>query len=232
LKCFAKGDWTSYWKGKLAKIQSRIGVLIQKSADIVIGAIDVGAPKNIGWAIHAGGETETGSSLDEFIERFGKCSDGKPSALGFEAPLFIPHGRPMNKLTSQRKGDNGRPWSAGAGATVATVGLAIVCHVLAGLREHDPKREAVLNWNSWPNNDDLLLFEAFVSGSNHAGPGEHWKDALNAANGFAQALPGLDVANAVSEANVFSLIGACMMRSGWAEAGGNLLSEPCLVIRP
>lgn len=199
---------------------------------ITIGAIDVGAPHNIGWAILSGSNVETGTDLDDFIPRFAELSSGRPSALGFEAPLFIPHGRPLKKLTSQRNGDAGRPWSAGAGATVTTIGLAIVSHVLVGLREYDHSRRAVLDWQSWPNNDDLLLFEAFVSGDNHAGSGEHWKDALNATEGFAQALPDLDAANAVSEVDVFSLIGVCMMRTGWVQASDNVLSEPCLVIRP
>lgn len=199
---------------------------------ITIGAIDVGAPHNIGWAILSGGEVEYGTDLDEFIMRFAELSKRRPSALGFEAPLFIPHCRPTKKLTAQRNGENGRPWSAGAGATVTTIGLAIVSHVLAGLRSHDLKRHAVLDWNSWPNRDDLLLYEAFVSGSNHAGPGEHWKDAVNAAEGFALALPDLDPANAVSEPEMSSLIGACMMRTGWAEIDNNLLSQSCLVIRP
>jgi len=212
-------------------IEAKYGLELKRE-QITIGAIDVGAPHNIGWAILFGSEDEHGSDLDEFIVRFSELSEGRPSALGFEAPLFIPHGRPMEKLTAQRNGDNGRPWSAGAGATVTTIGLAIVSHVLTGLREYDPKREAVLDWKRWPNKDDLLLFEAFVSGTNHAGPGEHWKDALNAAEGFALALPNLDAANAVSEANVFSLIGACMMRTGWAETDSDLQSRPCLVIRP
>lgn len=203
-----------------------------KREQITIGAIDVGAPHNIGWAILCGDVVAHGSDLDEFVVRFAKLSAGRPSALGFEAPLFIPHGRSMKRLTSQRNGENGRPWSAGAGATVTTIGLAVVSHALAGLREYNPRRRAVLNWNDWPANDDLLLFEAFVSGSNHAGPGEHWKDALNAAEGFARALPDLNAANAISEAHVFSLVGACMIRTGWANAGDNILSQPCLVIRP
>ena len=207
-------------------------VLSLEREQITIGAIDVGAPHNIGWAILSGGVVETGINLDEFVMRFAELSTGKPSALGFEAPLFIPHGRPMKRLTSQRNGDNGRPWSAGAGATVTTIGLAIVSHVLAGLRKNNPGRRAVLDWKGWPSNDDLLLFEAFISGSNHAGPGEHWKDALNAAEGFAEALPDLAAANAVSEADVLSLIGACMMRTGWAETRDDLLRQPCLVIRP
>ena len=216
---------------QLQIIEAKYGLSLNRE-QITIGAIDVGAPHNIGWAILSGTDVEHGTDLDEFIVRFAELSDGKPSALGFEAPLFIPHGRPMNKLTAQRNGENGRPWSAGAGATVTTIGLAIVSHVLTGLRGYDTERRAVLDWSTWPNKDGLLLFEAFVSGSNHAGPGEHWKDALNAAQGFAEALPDLDAANAVSEASVFSLIGACMLRTGWAETGDNLLSEPCLVIRP
>ena len=216
---------------QLQIIEAKYGLELNQE-QITIGAIDVGAPHNIGWAILSGGEVEHGGDLDEFIIRFAELSEGKPSALGFEAPLFIPHRRPLKKLTAQRKGENGRPWSAGAGATVTTIGLAIVSHVLTGLRAYDPKREAVLDWNSWPNNDDLLLYEAFVSGANHAGLGEHWKDALNAAEGFAKALPDLDAANAVSEVNVFSLIGACMMRTGWAETDSKVLLQSCLVIRP
>jgi hypothetical protein len=199
---------------------------------MTIGAIDVGATHNNGWAILSGDDVEHGTDLDGFVVRFAELSEGRPSALGFEAPLFIQPDRPMAKLTAQRNGDNGHPWSAGAGATVTTIGLALVSHVLTGLREHDTERQAVLDWNKWPNNDDLLLFEAFVSGSNHAGPGEHCKDALNAAEGFAKALPDLEVANAVSENNVFSLVGACVMRTGWVKNDNNLLSQPCLVIRP
>lgn len=115
---------------------------------------------------------------------------------------------------------------------MTTIGLAIVSHVLTGLLERDPQRCAILDWNQWPNGDELLLFEAFVSGDNHAGPGEHWKDALNAAEGFVAALPNLDAANAVIEPEVFSLVGACMVRTGWAEQGTKLLSNSCLVIRP
>jgi len=200
--------------------------------DSVIAAVDVGAPKNIGWAILSGDTVETGNDLDAFICCFAELAEGKPAALGFEAPLFIPIGRPLNRLTAQRNGENGRPWSAGAGATVTTIGLAVVCHVLEGLRERLPNKLATLDWHSWPQGSDLLLYEAFVSGANHAGPGEHWKDALNAAEGFREALPNLDAENAVHEDNILSLVGSCMMRTGWCQNADPILSDPCLVIRP
>lgn len=136
------------------------------------------------------------------------------------------------KLTTQRNGDNGRPWFAGAGATVTTISLAVVTYVLADLRTWLPATRATLDWNAWPHRDDLLIFEAFVSGTNHAGPGEHDLDALNAARAFRANLGDLDVANAVSEAHVLSLAGACMARTGWVEKGFGVLAQPCLVIRP
>lgn len=200
-------------------------------ADIVVGAVDVGSPKNIGWAVLDGSDTEHGSDLGAFVQLFAERSKGRPTALGFEAPLFIPHDRPADKLTGQRSGEKGRPWSAGAGATVTTIGFTVVSHVLSKLRTIDPEKRSILDWRAWPNNDDILLFEAFVSGDNHAGPGEHWKDALSAAEGFRAALGDLDGANAVVEPDVLSLVGACMLRTGWGDDVG-LLQESCLVIRP
>lgn len=201
--------------------------------DVVIGVVDVGSPKNIGWAILSSDGDEVGHDLDVFIKRFGELAEKAPAALGFEAPMFVPFGRPLERLTAQRNGEGRRPWSAGAGATVTTIGLVVVCHVLAGLRERLPDRNASLDWRDWlASSHELLLFEAFVSGANHAAPGEHEVDALNAARAFQASLGGLDAANAVCEDQVFSLVGACMARTGWETGNPDLLSQPCLVIRP
>ena len=196
----------------------------------IIGAIDVGAPRNIGWAIIDGEEEIHGNDLDAFIDAFAERTKGKPSALGFECPLFIPLRSELSKLTAQRDGENGRPWSAGAGATVPTIGLAIVSYTLAQLQTR-MDTTFTLDWTAWPEGNAMLLWEAFVSGANHAAPGEHWRDALNAARGFEQALPDLDGCNAVTGDNVLSLVGACALRAGWVNDAG-LVSQPCLVIRP
>lgn len=114
---------------------------------------------------------------------------------------------------------------------MATIGLAVVSYVLEQLQKEMPDRCATLDWRSRPGGNDILLFEAFVSGENHAGPGEHWKDALNAAEGFRLAIDELGAANAIHEECVFSLVGACLMRTGWTADTG-VLGQSCLVIRP
>ena len=202
------------------------------SQNVVVGAIDVGSPKNIGWAIIDSAEAKTGQNLDEFIVLFSTAAENKPAALGFKAPMFIPCRDQLSRITTQRSGENGRPSSAGAGATAITIGLAAMDYTLRNLRERMSDVSATLDWHDWPNGTQLLLFEAFVSGINHAGPCEHWVDALYAAKGFQAALPDLDTANSVSEQNVLSLDGTCLARTGWCKLSFQLLSEPCLVIRP
>lgn len=202
------------------------------SDQIVVGVIDVGAPRNIGWAVLLGNQLKTGNDLDEFIEFFAEMAKDRPAALGFEAPMFVPLRDELQNITKQRDGEKGRPWSAGAGATVTTIGLAVMGYTLTKLKERIPDKPATLDWHTWPKGNEMLLFEAFVSGVNHAGPGEHWRDALTAAKGLVDAYPDLDAHNAVTGDNVFSLVGATLARTGWSTPSVELLAHPCLVIRP
>lgn len=200
--------------------------------DIVVGAIDVGAPKNIGWAIVSGDDVEHGGDLDEFIAKFAKASAGKPSALGFEAPMFLPCRENWRDMTKQRNGDNNKPWSAGAGATVTTVGIVLMTYTFRKLKPLMGNCSATLDWHNWPDGKSMLVYEAFVSGDNHAGKNEHWKDALTAAEGFKAALPDLNAANAVVADDLISLAGTCLIHSGWSDPSVDLLKQACLVIRP
>lgn len=200
--------------------------------DIVVGVIDVGSPTNIGWAIKFRGQDETGRNLDDFIARFSELVLHHPGALGFEAPLFVPVYRPLSKITSQRNGDAGRPWSAGAGATVTTIGLAVMSHVFEALRADLTGRSFALDWRDWSPEKSILVFEAFVSGAAHAGAGDHHLDALKAAGAFSSAYPDLSSANAIQEPRVLSLAGACLLRAGAPVEGPDALSAPVLVIKP
>ncbi len=203
------------------------------NSNLVVGTVDVGAPKNIGWAIFDGASIISGSDLDEFISTFAIAARGRTSTVGFEAPLFIPRRSKLEKITTQRSGEFGKPWSAGAGATVTTIGLAVVDYTLTGLKAAMPGREGTLDWENWDlRSDEVLFWEAFVTGTAHAGPGEHWKDALNAATAFLSSIHELSKINAITEYNVTSLIGLAMVRTGWAVPSVEILSSPCLVVRP
>ncbi|MBO9475925.1 hypothetical protein J7382_00125 [Shimia sp. R11_0] len=200
--------------------------------EIVVGVVDVGAPKKIGWAIKFRGQNETGQNLDDFIDRYRELVTHHPGALGFEAPLFVPVNRKLSNITSQRSGEAGRPWSAGAGATVTTIGLAVMSHVFEGLREDLAGTPFTLDWHDWSSKNSILVFEAFVSGAAHAGAGDHHLDALKAADTFSSAYPDLSVANTVEETRVLSLAGACLLRAGLTVDDQDALSAPALVIKP
>ena len=79
----------------------------------------------------------------------------------------------LSTITKARQGDGSRSWSAGAGATVTTIGLAVVTYTLRKLKEQmgEAFPKAMLDWTKWPEGDALLFWEAFVSGANHAAPG-------------------------------------------------------------
>ena len=55
--------------------------------------------------------------------------------LGLEAPLFVPVRKDEMHLTSARKGDGTRPWSAGAGAQVLAINLPIMVYIFNGIIE-------------------------------------------------------------------------------------------------
>lgn len=77
---------------------------------------------------------------------------------------------------------------------------------------------------------DALFFEAFVTGL--AKGVDHADDALIAAREMQRLLGGEAVyRSAIDEAEVFSLLGAALLRTGWSNDLG-LLSSPCLVVRP
>lgn len=75
-----------------------------------------------------------------------------------------------------------------------------------------------------------MFFEAFVTGV--AKGSDHAHDALIAAEAakslFGQTRP---YRSAIDETEVFSLLGAALLRTGWS-SDLSVLSTPCLVVRP
>lgn len=201
---------------------------------IAIGVVDVGSPRSgkLGWAILGPNAAPVmGGDLDAFINQMGDLGSEWPLAIGFEAPLFIPTRAAAMDVLSGRRGEGSRPWSAGAGAAVTTAALGVATYTLARLRALLPGGSASTDWAEPPTAaGDALFFEAFVTGA--AKGLDHAHDALIAAEAakglFGQVQP---YRSAIDETEVFSLLGAALLRTGWSSDLG-VLSTPCLVVRP
>lgn len=203
-------------------------------ADIAIGVIDVGSPRGgkLGWAILGpNADPVLGKDLDAFIDAMTSLGASRPLAIGFEAPLFIPTPAEALKILSGRQGEGSRPWSAGAGATVTTVALAVVTYTLTGLRRGLSRATASTDIDALPTRPgDTLFFEAFVTAA--AKGADHADDALIAAREMRALLAGdRPWRSAIDEPEVFSLLGASLLRTGWSTDLA-ALSAPCLVVRP
>ncbi|MCG9915540.1 MAG: hypothetical protein MH112_04155 [Phenylobacterium sp.] len=202
--------------------------------EIAIGVVDVGSPKSgkLGWAVlGADGSTTLGKDLDLFVATMADLGQHVPLAVGFEAPLFIPMRDNAMRILTARKGELSRAWSAGAGATVTTAALGVVSYTLAGLRRRLPDAHAVLDHLTPPTRPgDALFFEAFVTS---AGKGTDHADDARLAAVEARGLLCGDAAyrSAIDEPEVFSLLGAALLRTAWSTDTA-LLSAPCLVVKP
>ena len=94
---------------------------------LVVFCADVGSVKRgrFGWA--RGQPQSDDFLLEDSIEKLVQAvaddlRSGALVALGFECPLFVPLRERPEELTSGRRGDGNRPWSAGAGCAVLAVG--------------------------------------------------------------------------------------------------------------
>jgi hypothetical protein len=195
---------------------------------------DIGSVKagRFGWfGADQDGMPVPGSSIEELASAVAeKITGGAKVALGFECPLYVPLRDDPMLLTKARSGEGNRSWSAGAGCGALATGLVEVTWLLEQIRINTPKSAtAFLDWKAFgASNGGLFLWEAFVSGK--AKGSGHAHDAEIAVQKFQAALPNPELANAISEQRVISLIGASMVRAGWS-ANVQHLSERCLVIK-
>ena len=200
---------------------------------------DIGSVKagNFGWAASNvnGQPLESGSDIRDFAQRLVTHLDsGRPAAVGFECPLFVPLREDPRRLTEARTGDGSRAWSAGAGTGALATGLVEVCWILNEVRRGLTREvRSHLDWNSFVSEGGLFLWEAFVSGGAKPRGEEnpHAADAMVAVDAFIGALPDPTSMNAIQETDVISLVGMSMLRTGWTHDVRSL-EAPCLVIKP
>lgn len=194
---------------------------------------DVGSikKKNFGWASSIkGNNTFGGNDIDKLALAIAdSINGGYKVALGFECPLYLPVREAAMDITNARSGEGNRSWSASAGSIALAIGLVETVWVMKRVKNIIGKApKAILDWSEFLSTDGVFLWEAFVSGTSK-GKG-HSDDAAIAVDCFQEALPNPEKANALEEAQVFSLIGAASLRAGWSD-DPLILSKPCLVIK-
>jgi len=202
----------------------------------LIFAIDVGSPKNLGWANSRGG-SGTYETLEAALQEVGKeLSDGGSAAIGFEAPTWVPRRPNLLEINKSRGGveitGKSRPWSGGPGSSVTATALAVMPWALTTILEAiEPKPTsttlATVIPEQWEQQGGLLVWEAFVSGD-MKGDG-HAEDAKIAVEAFL-ALQS-DYESAIPPQAAFSTAAASLMVTGWRTDWGEV-GMPCLVVAP
>jgi hypothetical protein len=196
---------------------------------------DIGSVKRrrFGWAhIAPSSNVEQGEDILELISRVAHClaRPGK-TALGFGCPLFVPVAAAAKDLTRARAGEGSRAWSAVAGAGILAAGLTEVAWILKHIRRAvSADVPCVLSWDAFEKAPTgFLVWEAFLPPA--AKSVSHTDDALRAARAFVEALPRpRSTVEPRKDEEVFSLLGASLVWSGW-RTDAAVLKEPCLVVK-
>lgn len=138
---------------------------------MLVAAVDVGSPKNMGWATNRGtsGCRRPDALLDEIAR---EIRTGAPVVIGFEAPLWVPRARDYDRMTSNRGGIEARmsrPWSAGAGCGALAAGVANVAWIFSALYDTCGPISCTSQLDRFVRGEaQILVWEAFVSGASKA----------------------------------------------------------------
>jgi len=197
---------------------------------IAVFAADVGSRKKFGWACSR--RDQAGNSIGELARAMVQMGrDGWYISLGFECPLSIPCPGTEMGLGKQRDGEKGKPWSAGAGANAAILGMQQLCWLLGRLRRSlDGDKRATVDWGRFQSGRfKLFLWEAFITGASKTD--SDIGDARKAVQAFVDALPDPRKANGVTCKKPVSIAGTALLWSGWSSDLA-LLHKPVLVLKP
>lgn len=200
---------------------------------ISIFCADIGSikRKKFGWASKlANNSCHSGSTIEDFARDIAiEINNGVKVSIGFECPLFVPVRNIPQEINSSRIGEGNRSWSASAGACSMATGLVEVIWVMNQLNKllhFTPKIQ--FDWDEFLISDSIFIWEAFVTAS--AKGNSHIDDAVMAVNCFEKALPNPFLKNAIQKEEIFSIVGAAALRTGWSH-NLNDLSKQCLVIK-
>ncbi|MEN5080995.1 hypothetical protein ABE438_00785 [Bosea sp. TWI1241] len=155
--------------------------------------IDVGGPKNIGWA-DSTRSSGSGLELEGALDRAAALLRyGQAVALGFEAPIWTPRRAELMTITGRRGGIEttyNRAWSAGAGTGALGAALALMPWTFSRLRKAGGDVTVTVDLARFRDGGArLFVWEAFVSGIGKGA--SHHDDALLAVDAFAARWPDL-----------------------------------------
>jgi len=194
--------------------------------------VDIGSPKqgNLGWWVTGPFIEDGGTGPENLIAILTEAVRAGPVVLGFEAPMYVPSKRDIGATLQQRPGEVGRPWSAGAGASVTAMALALVPAILDRLASNVPGLKAWQDWTRLPAEPGhILVFEAFVTTGVSDG---HAEDARLAAYAARELLGGGggDVTSALGQEPCMSTLGAALLHAGLSDDLEELRRQ-CLVVK-
>lgn len=216
----------------------RVILAVTFAVVVVVAALDVGSAARTGWwRSPLDGPSTQGRNVDEFCaELVHDLVKGRPVALGFEAPLWVPYAREAAQLGRARPNER-QAWSAGAGATVLTYGLqqaTYVLHRLASRTRHDPPTATLDPAELRDGKAQLLIWEAFVSGpaKDRAALEPHVSDARAAGQEFIRRWRLGSLCSDLGEADPISLAGMALVVTGLSEDIAVLATAPIVVRAP
>ncbi|MGO6947030.1 hypothetical protein [Rhizobium johnstonii] len=192
--------------------------------------MDIGSPRqgNLGWWITGPIIEDGGTGPEDMIANLIEAVRAGPAILGFEAPMYVPAKRDIRATIQQRPGEAGRPWSAGAGASVTAMALALVPAILDRLASNVPGITAWQDWTRKPEKaGEILVFEAFVTTGVSDG---HAEDARLAAYAARSLLGETATASALGEEPCMSMLGAALLHAGMTDDIEELRRQ-CLVVK-
>lgn len=203
-----------------------------------ICVIDIGSPKlgNIGWCLL---DTQlekkyTGSDLDALFPLLPALIKNQGLILGLEAPLFVPIRQDLFLATKGRRGEKGRPWSAGAGAQVLAMNLPIMVYIFSKIHSSSGQIRYCLNEKTFSfSSGEIMIFEALVSGGDKGK--NHIQDAeIMAASCLSYAKSGrlpLSILEIEEEISYFNLAAAALLRCHLSDSIPDL-QEYCPIYKP
>jgi hypothetical protein len=191
-------------------------------------AIDVGSPKNVGWA-SSEHPTEVHTGFDHAISRLAAHLRKEDRAtIGFEAPIWTPRRTSLNDFTKARGGVErslGRAWTAPAGACVLACGLGLMPWVFHRIAKAVPNAKATVGLDRWRERGGLFIWEAFVTGA--AKRATHGEDARAALEAFNARWP--DLKSDVPAEPALNLAVAAALAAGLDIDTGEI-GEPSIVV--